>query len=976
MRLLEFWSDLSYANLGESQHQDPSPCEIPTMFATSTSVHETTHFFTRPSRKAHFNTTNLTSPTIMAHLPKAVPYPVRYVSKPKPSSDCDVIRKQLVGVLEHRASSTKETAETSPTSSYGTVPEQPNDETEIQTSPTEGPKTHDASSVQDTPKPLLKNSRPEPFLVSSAFLQDVPDSQKTPMSKAQEVPAYPMSKENIRPHDVWVTTGNVPAKYLSFAFLTEDQTDYIKTLQENWDNTSKPPIRPEAPLGTTLNKALNAHAVNTKERIPPGQAWRVSNSRCVRMVEAWERVLRDQEPEPGSTRTIEIQTNIQKCRELREELLSQRSNVEEMVSIKILLARAVWQQEAFKQIKKERNRIEELEVELAQARREKLFAEEALLHAVEKRQAENHTKHLDAFAEHINRETQINDDLLADWDKCSVIFPPGQEQPADAEKITKALSMFGRTVAYIQDRRTGLQEERELLGKFVDIKTFRHDKANLIDGTMEMVVHDVGSAKEDVETRLEAAKATMASWSTVTSPGLPGMPSPPLGAAAYDSRQDMETRIENLEVEKSTKAYEHAVALMFSKYWKLYHSLKIAKGDSMDLSDEEEEEVDYEDDSDYEEDPCPETTAHQLAAATAAGHISADNIAEPACTSAGQSMQWFYDIISHACKTWTEDVVRHRTLLEGKQRENDKFRQSLEKSTVLWKKLMFQNGMAGRMNRRLRQQVKELESRIGEYIDFMQKLGIGSDKDVKSEECLYTSIQALKALKDENLRSKILIDGLNERVADLSRALDLCEEAMVPWPSTNRLEESLSEGLQVYDHMFSQHKSWLRGLGKTQEESSIDDEEIKDEVEDAAEMFGDIHVGTSLPSDSNSEGDVFTDGFAMLAAMAEGKPIPNLRARMTASRHISPERRQPPGPYDEHSKKELEVSEMINVAKTFRARGGSDVRPGDELITREVHAMKGLVELKEGRSTKFVERFDDGENDEGEGGAYERLRME
>lgn len=799
------------------------------------------------------------------------------------------------------------------------------------------------------------DTRPLPTLISSKLLPDVSKGHKPPTSQVHEVPVYPMNKQNIKPYEVWVGTKGVDPKHFSFAYLTRDQTEYVKALQDNWNNTSIPPIRPEAPPGTTLHKALNSHCLETKERVPPEQAWKTSNNNCVNITRTWEATLAEKEFEPASPEAIDRDSSIQRCRELREELLAQRSNVEEMVSTKILLARAVWEHEAFKQIKKERARVEGLEAELAKVKNEKLAAQNALLDEVEKQQEKGDVHNFNTLDRLLSNEDEENCNLLFDWHKINNEL--SSQVPGDPMKLTEAFAMFPRFVSYIEKRKLAISQEHDLLGKLVDVKPFRNDKANLIGVTMETVVHDTLTAKADVEIRIRALKDQMASCSTVTSPGLPGMPSPPFGAA-HEPQEDIEKRIEALEVEKSNKAYEWAVALTFSKYWKIYCPYKTAQGEPMDLSDQEEEEEyeeeqEYEDDSDYEEDPCAKLTAAKAAIAAEDGTsyvqlpvspASITNIVNPHGISTERTMQWLYDVITHACQSWTEDVVRHRNALQKKQRENEGYEKNIVRATELLRRTHFQNMQAGKVNRKLRTQVKELETRIGEYINFMQKLGIESGKDLGSEECLYNSIQSLKALKDENLRSKILIDGLNERVADLARVLDLCEEAMVPWPSANRLEESLAESLQVYDHMFSQHKSWLRSLDYINKNPSLDEE---------------VFTRSAVFPGGDDDSDIFTDGFAMLNAMAEGKPIPDLEARMTASRQTSPERRKPPGPYDERSLKALEISERINETEAYRARTGLRRHEENDQLSKEIQAMSGLVKLKEGRNTKFIERFEE-----------------
>lgn len=907
----------------------------------------------------------------MVYLPKAVPYPERYAPKRKPAIDREVVHQQLVEVLEHRASAsaTTEATESSPASSYGTAPERTNADFEAQTSPIKESTTKNASQIPRSETPVRNiDSRPPPTLVSSNLLRDVPESHKPPKSQAQEVPVYPMNKQNIKPYEVWVNTKGVPLKYYSFAFLAQDQTEYVKALQDNWNNTSIPPIRPEAPPGTTLQKALNSHCLETTERVPPGQAWKLSNNTCIKITTTWETALSEKDCAPGSPEEIDRNSSIQRCRELREELISQRSNVEEMVSTKILLARAVWEQEAFKQFQKERARVVELEAELVKVKDEKLAAQTALLNEVEKQQEKGDVQNLNELTKLLRDEDEENQSLLFDWHKLNKEISDPAQQPGDPMRLTQAFDMFPRFVAYMNKRKWAMEKERLFLRKLVDVRPFRDDKANLIGLTMETVVQDALTAKADLEIRLQALKDQMASWSTATSPGLPGMPAPPPGAAAYglDSQENVEKSIEALEIEKSNRAYEWAVALTFSKYWKIYCPYKAAQGEHMDLSDEEEEyddkeEQEYEDDSDYEEDPCAKLTEAKAAIAAEDGTSYVESPDSPAYIinaenasgiSTTRTMQWLYDIITHACQSWSEDVVRHRNAVQKREREIDGQEKNIVRATELLKRTHFQNVQAGKVNRKLRTQVKELETRISEYINFMQKLGIESDKDLGSEECLYNSIQSLKALKEENLRSKALIDGLNERVADLTRALDLCEEAMVPWPSANRLEESLAESLHVYDHMFSNHKFWLRTFDRQVEgESSLDEEEV-DEAEGPAE-----DTTASAPISYDDDGDVFADGFAMLSAMAEGKPVPDLRARMAASRQTSPERRKPPGPYDEHSIKELEITEKVNLAIARKARGGERLPEYDQL-SKEIQAMNGLVQLKEGRNTKFIERFE------------------
>ncbi|TID15641.1 hypothetical protein E2P81_ATG07800 [Venturia nashicola] len=895
----------------------------------------------------------------MTHLPKAVPYPERYALKRKPAIDSEVVHKQLVDVLEHRASAsaTTQAAESSSTSSHGTAPMH----TIVEPDAT-------SSSSKDAHVKLpsrATGNKPPPTLVSGSFLHDVPAT-----SQAQEVPIYPMNKQNIKPYEIWVNTKGVPLKYYSFAFLTQDQTEYVKALQNNWDDTSVPPIRPEAPLGTTLHKALNSHCLETKERVPPGQAWRISNNRCVSITQHWEAALSKKKCDPGSSEAIARDSSVQRCRELCEELLSQRSNVEEMVSTKILLARAVWQQEAFKQIEKERARVVELEVELAKVKNEKIAAQNALLDEVEKLQNKGDLHDLNAFTRDLTNESLENTFLLCDWHRLNrEILDPAQ-QPGDPMQLSKAFGMFPRFVAYMEKRRQALEQEQAFLSKLVDVRPFRNDKANLIAVTLESVVHDTLNSKADLEINLRALKDKLASRSTASSPGLPGMPSPPPGAAAYgiDSGEDLQKLIGRLEVEKQNKAYEWVVALTFSKYWKIYCPYKTAKGESMDLSDEEEEydddeEQEYEDDSDYEEDPCAKLTEAKAAIAAEDGTSSVPlpdspanitNVGNPSGVSTTRTMQWLYDVIKHACQSWTEDVVRHRNALQKRQRENDGYEKRLSRETELLKRTHYQNVQVGKVNRKLRTQVKELETRIGEYLDFMQKLGIVSDKDLGNEECIYNSIQSLRALKDENLRSKALIDGLNERVADLTRALDSCEKAMVPWHSANRLDESLAENLQAYDRRYASHKTWLKDLGRVMRDSSLN--------EDVFDQTANLEKGAHIDGVGDDEDDVFADGFAIVNAMAEGKSVSGLQARRKASRQTSPERRKRPGPYDEHSLKKLEIEEAGNVSTAWQARGGARLFNDEELSS-----MIGLPQSKEGRNTKFVERFEEvaGEVEEG-----------
>lgn len=905
----------------------------------------------------------------MNHLPKAVPYPERYAPKQKPSIGSEVIHKQLVEVLEHRASTTATTqaAESTPISGYGIASEHTKVESNAPSSPSKESQTKNAPHNLTRGAEARKiNDKPPPTLISGDFLRDVPGSRLSP------VPVYPMNKQNIKPHKVWVNTKGIPLKYYSFAFLTHDQTEYIKTLQQNWDNTSDPPIRPEAPLGTTLHKALNSHCVETMERVPPGQAWKRSNSDCINLIRTWEAVLSEKICDPGSYEAIERDTNIQRCRELREELLSQRSNVEEMVSAKILLARAVWQQEAFKQIEDERARVVKLEAELLEVRTEKLAAQNALLAEVEKQQEKSCVRDLNAINRNLNNESKENALLLLDWHQLNHDEDPGQQldDHHTRTKLTRTFNMFPRFVSYLEKRKLSLEQENALLSKVVDVKPFRNDKANLIGVTLETIVQDTFYHEADCKSRLQALKDQLASCSTVSSPGLPGMPSPPPGAAAcgLDSQEDLQKMIESVEIEKQNKAYEHAIALAFFRYWKIYCPSKTAQGESTDLSDEEEEydddeEQEYEDDSDYEEDPCAKLNEVKAAFAAEDGtpflslpNSSANitNIENPAGVSTTRTMQWLYDVITYACQSWTYDVVRHRNAVQKRQREVDRYEKSIVQATELLKRTHFQNVQAGKLNCKLRNQVKDLETRISEYIIFMQKLGIESDKDLGSEECLYNSIQSLKGLKDENLRSKALIDGLNERVADLTRALDLCEEAMVPWPSANRLEESLAESLQVYDHMHANHDAWLKNLTSVMRDPSVG-EEVFDQ---AASSQKSAAASAHIDGFGDDDGDVFADGFAMLNAMAEGKAVPDLEARMAASRQASPKRRKPPVTYDEHSLKELEIVEAFNVAKARQARGGQRVFEDDEL-GKDVDARSGLVELKEGRNTKFVERFEE-----------------
>lgn len=141
-----------------SQHLDPNIRKIPSTFATAVIVHGTTHmshaikFCSKFVSLIYFISTprqnQTTKPRIMTHLPKAVPYPERYVPKQKPAIGSEVIHKQLVEVLEHRASASASTeaAESSPTSSYGTAPEQTNAKSAAQSSPSKESKIKNAPS--------------------------------------------------------------------------------------------------------------------------------------------------------------------------------------------------------------------------------------------------------------------------------------------------------------------------------------------------------------------------------------------------------------------------------------------------------------------------------------------------------------------------------------------------------------------------------------------------------------------------------------------------------------------------------------------------------------------------------------------------------------------------------------------------------------------------------------------------------------
>ncbi|KAE9964507.1 hypothetical protein BLS_008265 [Venturia inaequalis] len=882
----------------------------------------------------------------MTHLPRAVPYPEHYAPKRKPAIDGEVVHKQLAEVLEHRASKSATTPalESTPNSSCGTAPGHTNVESDV-------PSPSKDSQFENTPHNLPRETkarkiddRPPPTLVSASFLRDVPGSHKPTTSQAQDVPVYPMNKQNIKPHEVWVNTKGVPLKYYSFAFLTQDQAEYVKALQDNWDNTSAPPIRPEAPVGTTLHKALNSHCLQTMERVPPGQAWKTSNNDCLKLTKTWEATLSKKKCEPGSPEAIERDSNIQRCRELREELLSQRSNVEEMVSTKILLARAVWQQEAFKQFEKERARVVELEAELVKAKDENLAAQKALLDEVQKQQEKSDVHDFNAFTRDLDNESRENALLLYDWQKINQEICDPSQQPGNPMKLTRTFGMFPRFVDYMEKRRLVLEQEKASLSKLVDVRPFRNDKANLIGVTLETVVHDTLNVKADCETRLQALKDRLACWSPISSPGLSDMPLPPPDAAAYgpESQEDLQKLIERVEAEKQNKEYEWAVALSLSRYWKIYCPYKTAQGHAMDLSDEEEEydvdddEQEYEDDSDYEEDPCAKLTEAKVAIAAEDGTsfvslpkspANITNIENPSGLSTARTMQWLYDVITHACQSWTEDVVRHRNALQKRERENDGYQKTLSAVNEQLKRTNFQNIQFGKLNQELRTQVKELETRISEYISFMQKLGLKSDKDLESEECIYNSVQSLKALRDENVRSKAFIDGLNERVAELTRALGLYQEAMVPCPSTTRLEESLAGSLQSYDDMHANHSAWLKNLNAVKEDSSLG-EEVSDQVAGSQKSAA-ASANTDGVGDDNDDGEAFTDSFSLLGALAEGKSIPGLEALMAGSRQTSPERRKPPGSDDEHALKRPEIGEAVNV------------------------------EVKEGRNTKFIERFEE-----------------
>ncbi|QDS76561.1 hypothetical protein FKW77_006808 [Venturia effusa] len=908
----------------------------------------------------------------MSHLPNAVPFPERCALEHKPAIGSEVIHKQLVQVIEHRTSVSMftEAAESSPTSSYATAPEQTGTESESPPSSCQGPPIKNAPDVPQFDTTMRKNGdKPAPTFISSSFLRDFPENHKPPARQAQEVPVYPMNKHNIKPYEVWVDTKGVPLKYYSFAFLTQDQNEYVKELQANWNNASVPPIRPEAPLGTTLHKAINSHCLETMERVPPGQAWKISNNHCINIIQHWEMTLSKIMCDPVSAEAIERDSSIQRCRELREELLAQRSNVEEMVSTKLLLARAVWEHEAFKQIRKERSRIEGLEAELAKVKSEKAAYQNALLDEVEKQQSKGDVHNLNAYVQLLGNENKENTAIMLDWNMLNRDLSGPKQQPANPLKLTQAFAMIPRLVSYVEKRASALEQEKVLLSKFVDVRPIRNDKANLIGVTIETIVHDALAAKADIEIKLRALNDQMASQSTASSPGLSGLPPPPPGAT-HDSQEDMVKRIEALEVETSIKAYEGAVALTFSKYWKTYCPYKTAKDEFMGLSDDEDEDFDdgmeeqeYEDDPDYEENPCAKLTEAQVATAAENGTscvplpnspANSTNITSPSGAHSVRTMQWFYDVMSHACQSWTQDVVRHRNALQKRQRENERYEKSLANASELLKKQYYRNVQAGKENQKLRSQNKELEARVREYTNLTQRIGIESDKDLRSGTSLYNSLQSLTVLKDENLRLKALIDGLNDRVADLIRTLDIYEGKTVPRPSANHLEESLAESMQVYDHKFSNHKFWLRNLTSLTQDSSIDEEKS----EQAANSVETTAIPAFIHDDGDGGGDVSTDGLAMLKAMAEDKPIPDLKAHMLASPRTSPERHNPSGPYDEHSIKDLDISESVNETKAWRARGGG-YRDADDQLSKEIQAMSGLVQLKEGRNTKFSERFEE-----------------
>jgi hypothetical protein len=791
-----------------------------------------------------------------------------------------VIDKQLHDNMEDPASKTIYSVETLPTSSHGTAHSAPNHEPRVQGTP-------------------IKGSEDNTFVLSHAVLGNdlqAHDSSHKAQNCSLVAPTYPMTEKNIKPIKIYADTSKIPPSSLSFAFLTKDEEDYVATLQDNWNNPFVPPILPEAPLGTTLNASLNYHSLQTKQRIPPQHLYALSNYRCVQMLRDWEAELAKANVQ--SECEVNRNTSIHRCRELREEMLAQRSHFEETVSTKVLLGRAVWQHEAFKQIKKERDRSNGLETQLAKERKDKARVEAALAQILEEQRTDPHVEHLEAFSQHMNEELEENHKMLIELERGNWGFRYHQYDPKNPSKGT-----FMKMVDYILHRKDVLQKEKELLGKFVNIRTFKHDKGNMITLILEGVAESFLKNSQIFGKQLDEAKETLKCGSTLSSPGLPGLPSPPPAAACVCCGEDMEKQVDELELMKTKTSFAHKIAKTFIKHWLIYREcfpdLRV-----LDLSEdsEEEEEDDAEKDGNYEKGPYPESK-------------STIDKEKPPILPEDQDMQWLTAIIENAVMRWTDDILYIRDRLDYEKAKVKTLKKDLASSVKLLQKSEHQKSCFGAENRRLRERVKDLESRIAKYIDFMDKTGI-QDGITSVEEALYTSIQSLRSLKDENIRLRFLIDSLNSKVEGLNRALNLGKQGSVPRPNAKSLEKSLAEGRQVSGQMFREHKAWLRSFVKVREGSC---------VEDAAK-------------EDNANGDERSIDVATGIDSTQSSP-----------------RKKSPVADDEHF-----ITERGRV-------GAIDVELGENVCTAaEVEAIEGLHKL---RYSRFSESFDDD-------GEYGRLAME